>query len=74
MDLNDPVEYARHLGSKIPHAWPSMLLDHLVGRSSEIGVINGAIPVEGERIDVSTPYNSVVTAVVRAKERHLGLR
>jgi 2-dehydropantoate 2-reductase len=74
IDFDDPVEYVRNFGYKIPHARPSMLLDHLAGRPSEIDVINGAIPVEGEKLGVSTPYNTVVTALVRAKERHLGLR
>jgi len=41
---------------------------------SEINAINGAIPPEAEKYGVPTPYNTVVSALVRAKERRLGLR
>jgi 2-dehydropantoate 2-reductase len=74
IDFDDPVEYVRNFGSKIPDARPSMLLDLMEGRPSEIDVINGAMPVEGEKLGVPTPFNTVVAALVRAKERRLGLR
>jgi len=73
IDFDDPVDYVRNFGAKIPQARPSMLLDHLAGRPSEIDVINGAIPVEGEKIGRPTPFNTIVTALVRAKEKQLGL-
>ena len=73
IDFDDPVEYVSNFGSKIPDARPSMLLDHLEGRPSEIDVINGAIPREGEKVGVATPINTVVSALVRSKERRLGL-
>jgi len=44
VEIDDPVAYVRDFGSKIPNARPSMLLDHLAGRMSEIDFINGAIP------------------------------
>ena len=59
----DPVAYVRDFGSKIPHARPSVLLDLLAGRKSEIDVINGSIP---------RPTNQALTGLVRAKERRLG--
>jgi 2-dehydropantoate 2-reductase len=59
----DPVAYVRDFGSKIPHARPSVLLDLLARRKSEIDVINGSIP---------RPTNQALTALVRAKERRLG--
>jgi 2-dehydropantoate 2-reductase len=74
IDFDDPVEYVRNFGSKIPNARPSMLLDLMEGRPSEINVINGAIPVEGEKLGVPTPFNTVVSALVRAKETRLDLR
>ena len=73
IDFDDPVDYVRKFGSKIPQARPSMLLDHLAGRPSEIGVINGAIPVEGAKAGLPTPFNTIVTALVHAKEKRLGL-
>jgi 2-dehydropantoate 2-reductase len=51
-----------------------MLLDHMAGRASEIDAINGAIPVAGKALGVPAPYNTVVSALVRAKERRLGAR
>ena len=72
--FDDPIDYVRNFGSRIPEARPSMLLDHLAGRPSEIDVINGAIPLEGEKFGIPTPFNTVVSALVCAKERRLGLR
>jgi len=74
LDFDDPVEYVRNFGSKMPKSRPSMLLDLLEGCPSEIDVINGAIPPEGEKCGVPTPYNIVVSSLVRAKEKQLGLR
>jgi 2-dehydropantoate 2-reductase len=74
IDFDDPVDYVRKFGSKIPHARPSMLLDCLAGRPCEIDVINGAIPVEGEKVGIATPFNTVVSALIRAKESCRGLR
>jgi 2-dehydropantoate 2-reductase len=74
LDIDEPVAYVRNFGSKIPNARPSMLLDHMAGRMSEIDAINGAIPVAGAPLGVATPYNTVVSALVRVKERRLGVR
>ena len=74
LDINDPVAYVRNFGSKIPHARPSMLLDHMAGRMSEIEAINGAIPPAALAQGLSAPFNTVVSALVRAKERKLGVR
>ena len=74
LDFSEPVAYVRAFGEKIPNARPSMLLDLLEGRRSEIDVINGAIPVAARAVGIDTPYNDVVTALVKAKEARLGLR
>jgi 2-dehydropantoate 2-reductase len=63
LGFSDPVAYVREFGSKIPHARPSVLLDLMAKRKSEIDVINGSIP---------RPTNQALTALVRAKERRLG--
>jgi 2-dehydropantoate 2-reductase len=68
LDIADPVEYVRAFGEKIPGARPSMLLDHLAGRRSEIDVINGAVPRVGAEVGVPTPVNETVVALVRARE------
>ena len=71
--FDDPIDFARNFGARIPDARPSMLLDLLAGRPSEIDVINGAIPVQGRKCGMPTPFNTVVSALVRAKEARLGL-
>ena len=68
LSFDDPVEHVRAFGAKMPDARPSMLLDHLAGRRSEIDHINGAIPVVGAKFDVPAPYNEVVSSFVRALE------
>jgi len=74
VDIQDPVDYVREFGEKIPHARPSMLLDHIANRASEIDNINGAIPIAGVEVGVDTPFNDIVSALVRAKERRMGVR
>jgi 2-dehydropantoate 2-reductase len=63
LGFTEPVAYVRDFGSKIPHARPSVLLDLMARRKSEIDVINGSIP---------RPTNQALTALIRAKERRLG--
>jgi len=74
LDIDDPVAYVRTFGLKISNARPSMLLDHIAGRMSEIDAINGAIPVEANAVGLEAPFNTVVSALVRAKERRMGVR
>ena len=72
LDFEDPVAYVRDFGAKIPGARPSMLLDHLAGRRSEIDAINGAIPPEALALGLEAPYNTLVSALVRARETAFG--
>jgi len=74
LDIDDAEAYVRAFGSKIPNARPSVLLDHKAGRMSEIDAINGAIVRVGGELDIETPCNSTITALVRAKERRMGVR
>ncbi len=68
LSFDEPVEHVRAFGAKMPDARPSMLLDHLAGRHSEIDHINGAIPEIGAKLGVPAPYNEVISALVRALE------
>ncbi|MGF1649952.1 MAG: ketopantoate reductase family protein [Hyphomicrobiaceae bacterium] len=68
LDFDDPIRYVRDFGAKIPNARPSMLLDHLAKRQAEIDNINGAIPREGAKVGIATPVNSLVVAILRARE------
>ena len=42
-DFDDPVRHVSEFAATIPNASPSMRLDHLAGRRSEIDVINGQV-------------------------------
>jgi len=72
LGFTDPVAYVRDFGSKIPNARPSVLLDLMAKRLSEIDVINGSIPRVGKQVGVAAPVNETVTALVKVKERTLG--
>src|SRR5262245_20962230 len=67
LDFDDPVAYVRAFGEKIPGARPSMLLDLIAGRPTEIDVINGAIPRAAKELGLAAPVNETVTALVKAK-------
>lgn len=68
LDFEDPVAYVRAFGAKIPNARPSMLLDHMAKRKAEVDNINGAILREGAKVGVATPVNSLVVALLKARE------
>jgi 2-dehydropantoate 2-reductase len=72
LGFDEPVAYVRDFGSKIPNARPSMLLDLMAKRRSEIDAINGAIPPAAKAAGLAAPYNEVISGLVRAKERRLG--
>ncbi len=72
LGFDEPVAYVRDFGSKIPNARPSMLLDLMAKRRSEIDAINGAIPPAAQAVGLAAPYNEVIAGLVRAKERRLG--
>ena len=72
LGFDDPVAYVRDFGSAIPNARPSLLLDLMAGRKSEIDAINGAIPPAAEAVGLSAPVNATVSGLVRAKERKPG--
>jgi 2-dehydropantoate 2-reductase len=67
--FDDPVAHVRAFGERIPGTRPSLLLDHLARRRSEIDAINGAIAPAAAAVGLSAPVNAVVSALVRAKER-----
>jgi 2-dehydropantoate 2-reductase len=68
LGFDDADSYVRNFGLRIPGARPSMLLDLMAGRRSEIDFINGAIPRAGREIGVATPFNEVITTLVKAIE------
>lgn len=74
LSFDEPVEYARAFGLRIPNARPSLLLDLRAGRRCEIDAINGAIPGLARSVGVAAPVNETVTALVKAIEARGGPR
>lgn len=72
VEITDPVAYVRAFGEKIPHARPSLLLDHMAKRRSEIDVINGAVPREAAKVGLTAPVNTTIVALARAREATFG--
>ena len=68
LGFSDVDSYVRDFGANMPGARPSMLLDHLASRRSEIDAINGAVPVEAAKVGLSAPVNETVSQLVRGKE------
>ena len=68
--FDDAARYIHAFGAKIPGARPSMLLDYLAGRRSEIDAINGMVPVVGREVGVATPSNATIVALVKALEHN----
>lgn len=66
--FDDPIEYVTTFSATIPEASPSMRLDHLAGRRSEIDVINGQVVELSRPLGMATPYNQTLCAVVRRRE------
>ena len=72
LSFSDPEQYVGDFGSKMPDARPSMLLDHLDRRPSEIDAINGMVPVVAAEVGTRAPCNEVVTAIVKSREAEFG--
>ena len=70
--FDDPIEYITAFGNKMPDARPSMLLDHHAKRPSEIDAINGMAVELGKQLGIPTPYNEVLSAVIRQREASFG--
>lgn len=68
LSFTDPVEYVTDFGKRLGDARPSMLLDHIDSRKSEVDAINGMVPVVAVEEGLTAPYNEVLTAIVRSRE------
>jgi 2-dehydropantoate 2-reductase len=66
--FDDPVRYVTEFASTIPDASPSMRLDHLAGRRSEVDVINGQVVELSRQLRLEAPYNEALCAVLRQRE------
>jgi 2-dehydropantoate 2-reductase len=68
--FDDPVRYVTEFAATIPDASPSMRLDHLARRPSEVDVINGQVVELSRQLGLSAPYNETLCAIVRQRESH----
>ena len=66
--FDDPLRYVTDFAASIPNASPSMRLDHLARRPSEIDVINGQVVALSRELGLESPYNETLCAIVRRRE------
>jgi 2-dehydropantoate 2-reductase len=64
----DPWEYVRTIVASSADGRNSMTVDLAARLKTEIDYVNGAIVAAGRRLGVPTPYNEVLTRLVKAKE------
>jgi 2-dehydropantoate 2-reductase len=70
--FDDPLRYVSEFAATIPNASPSMRLDHLARRRSEIDVINGQVVTLSHELGLEAPYNESLCAIVRRRESDFG--
>jgi 2-dehydropantoate 2-reductase len=66
--FEDPLHYVTEFAATIPNASPSMRLDQLARRRSEIDVINGQVVSLSRELGLETPYNETLCAILRRRE------
>jgi 2-dehydropantoate 2-reductase len=66
--FDDALQYVTEFASSIPNASPSMRLDHLARRPSEIDAINGQVVTLSHELGLGAPYNETLCAIVRRRE------
>ena len=72
--FDDPLQYVTEFAATIPNASPSMRLDHLARRPSEIDVINGEVVRQSRELGLPAPYNEVLCAILRRRESNFAVR
>ena len=70
--FDDPLRYVTDFAATIPQASPSMRLDHLARRPSEIDAINGQVVALSREIGLEAPYNETLCAILRHRESLFG--
>jgi 2-dehydropantoate 2-reductase len=68
--FDDPLRYVTEFSATIPNASPSMRLDHLARRRSEVDVINGQVVDLSRELGLKDPYNETLCAILRQRESH----
>ena len=68
LSFDDPVKYVTEFGERVGASRPSLYLDHLAKRPSEIGAINGMVPVVAKEAGIDAPFNQALTHILLARE------
>jgi 2-dehydropantoate 2-reductase len=66
--FDDPLQYVTDFAATIPNSSPSMRLDQLAHRRSEVDVINGQVVTLSRELGLEAPYNETLCAVLRRRE------
>jgi len=66
--FEDPLRYVTEFAVTIPNSSPSMRLDHLAHRRSEVDVINGQVVTRSRELGFEAPYNETLCAILRRRE------
>jgi 2-dehydropantoate 2-reductase len=66
--FEDPLRYVTDFAATIPNASPSMRLDQLARRRSEVDVINGQVVALSRELGLEAPYNETLCAILRRRE------
>ena len=70
--FDDPLRYVAEFAATIPNSSPSMRLDHLAHRPSEVDAINGMVVELSRELDLAAPYNETLCALLRRRESRFG--
>ncbi len=68
LSFNDPLAYITEFGERVGDAKPSLYLDHLAHRPSEIDALNGRVPVVAAEVGLGAPYNQVLAHILHSRE------
>jgi 2-dehydropantoate 2-reductase len=66
--FDDPLRYVSEFAATIPNSSPSMRLDQLARRRSEVDAINGQVVTLSAERGLAAPYNETLCAVLRRRE------
>jgi 2-dehydropantoate 2-reductase len=67
---SDILEIVRNNWKSLPNHKASMYQDLIIGKMTEIEMMNGAIVKLGKRYHIPTPYNDAITNLIRLKQQN----
>jgi 2-dehydropantoate 2-reductase len=70
--FDDPLRYVTEFAATTPDSSPSMRLDHIARRPSEVDVINGQVVELSRELDLTAPYDESLCAILSQRESQFG--